>query len=92
VKGSFDIEECRSRRHVVVEIEDHVVHSHKMECRVVTGTETKLACIKQTTFFNVPLDSFQLIFLNSLPAVDKRLIGRKFWGGILGPYKVSATF
>jgi hypothetical protein len=28
----------------------------------VTGTETKLVCIKQAFFFNVPLDYFQSKF------------------------------
>jgi hypothetical protein len=28
----------------------------------LTDTETKLAFIKQASFFNVPLDSFQLTF------------------------------
>jgi hypothetical protein len=36
---------------------------HTLKCRAVTGTETKLACIKQTSFFIVPLDYFQDNFL-----------------------------
>jgi hypothetical protein len=92
MKGFFDIQKYGSRRHVTAEIEGHVVRSpHTMKCRAVTGTETKLACIKQTPFLNVPLDSFKLTFFNNLPAVDKGLIRRKFWGGILGPYRVSVT-
>jgi hypothetical protein len=31
-----------------------------LKCRAVTGTETKLACIKQASFFNVPVDYFQI--------------------------------
>jgi hypothetical protein len=46
----------------------------------VTGTETKLVCIKQASFFNVPLNYFQNKFSNNLPVVDNRLIGRKFLG------------
>jgi hypothetical protein len=46
----------------------------------MTGTETKLACIKQVSFLNTPLDYFQNTFLNSLPLVNKGLIGRKFLG------------
>jgi hypothetical protein len=29
---------------------------HTLKCRAMTGTETKLACINQAFFFNVPLD------------------------------------
>jgi hypothetical protein len=41
--------------------------------------ETKLACIKQASFFTVLLDSFRITLSNSLPFADKRTIGRKFW-------------
>jgi hypothetical protein len=47
---------------------------------VVTGTETELACIKKAFFFNVLRTIFRMIFSNSLPVVEKRLIGRKFCG------------
>jgi hypothetical protein len=39
--------------------------------------ETELDGIKQVSFVNVPLDYFQNNFSNSLPVVDKKLIGRK---------------
>jgi hypothetical protein len=34
---------------------------------------------------------FRITFSNSLPVVDRRVIGHKFWGN-LGPYRVSVTF
>jgi hypothetical protein len=58
MKGFFDIQEYRSSRHIIVEIEGHLVPSP----HTLTDTETKLAFIKQASFFNVPLDSFQLTF------------------------------
>jgi hypothetical protein len=39
---------------------------HKLECRVVTVTETKLTCIKLASFFSVSLDYFQNDFLEQL--------------------------
>jgi hypothetical protein len=45
-----------------------------LKCHALTGTETKLACIKQALFFTVPLGYFQ----NNLLVVDKKLIRRKF--------------
>jgi hypothetical protein len=54
-----------------------------LKCRAVTGTETKLACIKQASFFSVCLWTiFRITFSNSLPVVDKRLIGHAFWGNL----------
>jgi hypothetical protein len=52
---------------------------YTLKCPIVLGMWTKPSCIKQATFFNVPLDYFQNNS-NSLPAVGKRLIGRKFLG------------
>jgi hypothetical protein len=80
IKGFFDIQEYRSCRHVIVEIKGHVVRKpHTLKRRAVTeGTETKLACIKQASFFNVPSDYFQNNFLDSLPVMGNRLIGGKF--------------
>jgi hypothetical protein len=37
---------------------------HILKCRAVTGTETKLACIKQAYFFSAPLNYFQNNFLD----------------------------
>jgi hypothetical protein len=31
---------------------------HTLKCHVVTGMETKLACIKQASFFKAPLDYY----------------------------------
>jgi hypothetical protein len=42
---------------------------HTLKCLAVTGTETKLTCIKKAFFFNVPLDYFRLV-----TAVDPRYI------------------
>jgi hypothetical protein len=39
---------------------------HTLKCRAVTGTATKLACIKEASFFNVPLDYFQNNFFEQL--------------------------
>jgi hypothetical protein len=36
---------------------------HTLKRRAVTGTETKLACFKQASSLNVPLDYFQNNFL-----------------------------
>jgi hypothetical protein len=67
---------------------------HTLQCRAVTDTETKLACIKKASFFNVPLNYFQNNFSNSLPIVDKRLIGGKFRGnfGLLPGFGKVITF
>jgi hypothetical protein len=45
---------------------------HTLKCHAVTGTESKLACIKQEFFF-----IFTITFSNSLPVIDKSLIGHK---------------
>jgi hypothetical protein len=59
IKDFYDIQEYRIPRHVIVEIQcDVVPKPHTLKCRAVTGTETKLACIKQASSFNVPLDYF----------------------------------
>jgi hypothetical protein len=64
IKVFFDIQEYRSRRHVIVEIKGHVIRMlHTLKCHAVTGTETKLAYIKQASSFKVPLDYFQTNFL-----------------------------
>jgi hypothetical protein len=39
---------------------------HTLKCRAVTGMETKLACIKQASFLNVPSDYFKNNFLEQL--------------------------
>jgi hypothetical protein len=44
--------------------------------------ETKLASTERASFFNVPLDYFHNNLLNSLPVVDKKLIGGKFRGNL----------
>jgi hypothetical protein len=36
---------------------------HALNNRAVRGMETKLACIKQASFFTVPLDSFRNNFI-----------------------------
>jgi hypothetical protein len=49
-----------------------MVHkAQTLKCRAVAGTETKLACIKQTFFFYVPLDYFQNNFFERLAFVDE---------------------
>jgi hypothetical protein len=53
----------------------------------VTGTEIKLACIKQATFFNVPFDYFQKSFVEYLPRGESNVN----FEGILGPCRVSVT-
>jgi hypothetical protein len=64
VKGFFDVQEHRSRRHFIIEVEGHVVrYPHTLQCRAVTSTETKLAIVKQASFFNVLLEYFQNYFL-----------------------------
>jgi hypothetical protein len=63
IEGFFNIQEYHSRTHVIVEIYSDVdLMLHILKC-AVTGTETKLACIKQASFFNVPLGYFQNNFL-----------------------------
>jgi hypothetical protein len=58
-KGFFDMQEYRGRRHIIAEIKGHAIRKpHILHCRAVTCTESKLACIKQASFFNVPLDHF----------------------------------
>jgi hypothetical protein len=64
---------------------------HALKCRAVTGTKAKLTCIKSFGLF------FRIIFSNSLPVVDKRLIGRIFWGNLgslpsFGKVITSASF
>jgi hypothetical protein len=39
------------------------VKPYTFKCRAVTGTETKVACVKYASFFNVPLDYFHNNFL-----------------------------
>jgi hypothetical protein len=53
---------------------------HTLKCRTVPGTEPKLACIQQAFVFNVFWTVLRIAFSNRLPLVEKRLIGRKFWG------------
>jgi hypothetical protein len=56
-----------------------VLKPHALKRRAATYTKAKLACIQNVIYFSVPLDSiFRLNFANSLPVVDRRLIGRKF--------------
>jgi hypothetical protein len=55
---------------------------HTLKCRAVPVTETKLACIRPASFFNVLLDYFQNNFLQYFAVVDKKLIDRKFLGNL----------
>jgi hypothetical protein len=54
-----------------------VMWSVNLMRRAMTGKETNLACIKKASFVSVHLDYFQNNFLESLPIVNKKLIGRK---------------
>jgi hypothetical protein len=48
----------------IVEIKGHVVRwTHTLHCRAVTCTESKEACIKQASVFNVVLENFYNGFL-----------------------------
>jgi hypothetical protein len=51
---------------------------HTLKCRAVTDTEIKLAFLKEASFFMCLWTIFRITFYNSLPEIDKRLIGRKF--------------
>jgi hypothetical protein len=42
--------------------------------------EKKKTGLKQASFINMLLERFRINFSNSLPVLDRRLIGRKFWG------------
>jgi hypothetical protein len=42
----------------IIEIKGHVRKPRTLQCRAVTGTETKLPCTQQAYFFNVLLDYF----------------------------------
>jgi hypothetical protein len=45
-----------------------VLHKpHILKCLAVMDTNTRLVCIKQASFFNVPLDYFQNTGFNSVP-------------------------
>jgi hypothetical protein len=55
----------------------------------VAGTETKLACINQASFFNVPMDYFQNKFLEWL-ACFRQQANRTNFEGILGLYRVTS--
>jgi hypothetical protein len=83
------MQEYRSRRHILVEILGDVRKPHTLKCPAVIGTETKLACIKQASFFNVPLDYIQNNFLKYF-ACCKQEANRNF-ERILGPYRISLT-
>jgi hypothetical protein len=64
IKDFLNIQEYSSRRHVNVEIlGDLILKPHTLKCRVVTCTDTKLACIKQASLCSVPLDFFKNNFL-----------------------------
>jgi hypothetical protein len=41
--------------------------------------KTKLTCIRQVSFFNVPLTTFRVTLSSRLPVMDKRLIRCKLW-------------
>jgi hypothetical protein len=61
VKCFFDIQENRSRGHIVIEVEGHVVcKPHALKRRAVTCMKPKLARIQCVTFFSVPLDYFRI--------------------------------
>jgi hypothetical protein len=53
IKGFFDVQEYRGRRHFIIEIKGHT-----LQCRTVTSRETKLACVKQAFLFDMYLQSF----------------------------------
>jgi hypothetical protein len=54
IKAFFDVQEHRSRRYFIDEIKVQVVRCpHTLQCCGVTCTETKLACVKSVSFFNV---------------------------------------
>jgi hypothetical protein len=84
IKGLFDVQEHRGRRCIIVEIRGHVVRlPHILQCRAVTCTEIKVACVKQASFLNVLLDYIKDDFLINLPAVERRLIERTFLGNFV---------
>jgi hypothetical protein len=67
-----------------------MVHKpHTLKCPAVTEKPNWLALSRPLSSM-CPWTIFRITFLNSLPVVDKRLIGCKF-GGILDPYWVSVT-
>jgi hypothetical protein len=67
IKGFFDIQVYHSRRHVIVEIVDHIVRKpHTLQYRAMTCTETKLTFIKQVSHFSVPFGYFWNYFFQKL--------------------------
>jgi hypothetical protein len=92
IKKIFDVPEYRSHKCVIVEIKGNVVREpHTLQCHAMTYMETKL---KQVSRLNVSLDNFSMTFSKSLPVVDKRQIGRQFWGnfGSLSGFGNIVTF
>jgi hypothetical protein len=64
IKGFFDVQEHRNRRHFIVEIKCYVVRQpHTLQCRAVTFTETELACVEQAAIINMFLKKLQDHFL-----------------------------
>jgi hypothetical protein len=63
---------------------------HTLKCCAMTGTETKVACVKQASFFNVPLDYFQNDFLEQFACCEQdpnRKQTYRHW--VLGVFRVK---
>lgn len=92
VKSFFYIRKYWRRRNILVEIWVHEVRKpHILKYRDVHGNQTDFALCNSVSC------AFGITFSNSLPVVDKRLIGRKLCGNLgslpaFGKVITSASF